>query len=105
MKWFGNFSYSGYVSGLVLIFFGLFVVGHFTVEIRNSSGAVISNLSGLTNLDSGVGWLLVFLGFDSFFSSRLSGFVITRLLSPILGPFVRAVVGEERLKRFQSRRF
>jgi len=92
-----------FFSSLFLMLLGLLIVGGYNLEIHAQDGELIADFKSLATLDAWVGWTLVYFGFDSLVGGRVTTFVVNRVLTPVLGPPVRAVVGEKRLERLQAR--
>ena len=92
-----------YVTGLILLLFGLVTMGGGQIGIQATPNSEISWITVFAALPNWTGWVLIWFGIDSFFDGKLTKVLFSRVLSPILDPIVKSMVGEERLEKFRAR--
>lgn len=92
-----------YVTGLILFLLGLLIVCDGQIGIQATPTSEVRWLTVFAELDNWIGWLFVWFGIDSFLNFKLTTLIVEKVLSPIFSPVIKAIVGEERIKRLQER--
>jgi len=93
----------GFMSGMILILLGMIILGDGEIGIKATSTSEVQWITAFASLDNWFGWIFIWFGFDSFFNGKLTNLLIDKILSPILNPIVKAILGEEKLKKIQEK--
>ena len=88
-----------FVTGLILLLLGLIVLGDGQIGIQATPTSEVQWITAFAALPNWFGWLFIWFGFDSFFDGKLTKVIVDKLFTSI----AKAVVGEERLKKLQTR--
>lgn len=90
---------SNAVAGLILVFLGILILGHYEIVIYNTEGIKVSDFSALTQKDSWFGWLMVGLGIDTMFAGKILKWLTEKIISPVFTPIAESIVGKGKAKK------
>ena len=96
-------SYSGCMSNLTILLFGLLIIGGGRIGIQATPESGVRWVEVFSTLPLWFGWLMVWFAFDGFFAgSKATTFVLSKTVVPVVHAVLSNIVGEEKLKAFEK---
>lgn len=87
----------------LLLLFGLLVLCDGQIGIQATPTSEVRWLTVFAELDNWIGWLFIWMGVDSLFGGGLMRLLSDKVISHVITPVVKSIVGEERLVRLRTK--